>query len=200
MTLLFTIPDAWSGGFFELALELGPRSDERLRNALCELWRHPSLAGCYLERDLEPEDQATVDPRTLDFYEQALGVADIPGVGKTCCLSFVVREDDGPDWLTLAVPMGSLSEVVFTGAYPFEDGTDLSWRLLMYDWLRQVAAAVFEAVPFQLGLIEHEASGEFHAEDLRRNGIPDERWVGYLWPGNKGLEWYPPTEGAPFSF
>jgi hypothetical protein len=36
---LFTADDAWSGGFYELALELGPRSDDRLRAALVALWR-----------------------------------------------------------------------------------------------------------------------------------------------------------------
>ena len=96
--------------------------------------------------------------------------------------------------------MGSLSRVVPTGAYPFEDGADLSWRLLMYDWLRQLAKAVFESVPFHLGLIEHEVSGAAYAEEVRRNGVPEKRWFGYLWPGNEGLGWYPPTEGAPFSF
>lgn len=200
MTPQFSNSDAWSGGYFELALELGPRSDERLRTALCEVWRHPSLSGLYLKCDLEPEDQERVAPEALDFNQPAYGLADIPGIGRTCCLSIVIREENGPDWLALGVPMGSLSEVAPVGAYPFSDGSDLSWRLLMYDWLRQVAEAVFKSAPFRLGLIEHEVCCDAYAEDVRRDGLPEKRWFGYLLPENEGLLWYPPTEGAHFSF
>jgi hypothetical protein len=199
MKLLFCHPGAWSGGFFELALELGSRSDERLRAALCQVWAHPSLNGCYRQRNAEPEAQARVGPTALDLQQHAHGIADIPRIGRTCCLTIVIREKGGPDWLTLGVPMESLSQAVPTGAYPFEDGTDLSWRLPMYAWLRQVAESVFDSVPFQLGLIDCEVSGDTYAEDVRRDGVPTKRWFGYLWPANERLQWYAPTEGAPSS-
>ena len=56
----FTDPDNWAGGFYELSLELGERSDERLDRALSVLWREAGIVGCYGERDREPADQVTV--------------------------------------------------------------------------------------------------------------------------------------------
>lgn len=200
MKSLFSHDHAWSGGFFELAVELGARSDDRLRSALCKVWEHPTLSGCYRQSDREPELQVRIDPGSLDVEETVYGVANIPGIGTTCCLTTVLRVEDRSDWLMLGVPMGSLSLVADVGAYPFADSTDLSWRLLMQAWLRQVADSIFETVPFQLGLIDHDVLGEIHAEDVRRGGIPHERWFGYLWPANGRLQWFAPTEGAPLSF
>src|SRR5687767_12912870 len=57
MERLFTVPDAWRGGYVELALELGPPSDDRMGAALAALWAHPTLDGPYAERDREPWDQ-----------------------------------------------------------------------------------------------------------------------------------------------
>jgi hypothetical protein len=39
----FTAPDAWTGGFYELVLRLGPRSDARLLDALRAIWAHPDF-------------------------------------------------------------------------------------------------------------------------------------------------------------
>jgi hypothetical protein len=141
-----------------------------------------------------------VAPSVLDLQQHAHGIASIPRIGRTCCLTIPIREEEGPDWLTLGVPMGSLSRVASVGAYPFKDEVDPSWRLLMHSWLREVAQSVFEAVPFQLGLIEHEVSGDAYSDTIRREGIPNKRWFGYLWPIEGRLQWYAPTEGAPFTF
>ena len=197
---IFCHPDAWTGGFFKLAIELGARSDDRLREAMCKVWAHPSLHGCCLKHDEEPEAQESIDPIDVDLRQPAHGIAEIPRIGRTCCLTTVIRLENGPDWLTLGVPMGSLSRVVPVGAYPFEGGTDLSWRRLMYHWLRYLAESVFESMSFQLGLIGHEVTGDACAEELRRAGIPDERWFGHLWRVGERIERHAPTERAPFSF
>ena len=55
---MFTHEDTWKGGSYELAIELGERDDDRLGAALKALWQHPSLEGCYLQMEAEPEDQA----------------------------------------------------------------------------------------------------------------------------------------------
>jgi hypothetical protein len=62
---LFTADEAWNGGFYELALEVGARSDDRLRAALKALWSHPDLDGCYLDRGREPSDQPREQPDCL---------------------------------------------------------------------------------------------------------------------------------------
>ena len=54
--------DGWLGGFYELAMELGRRSDERLRAAGEALWSHPALEGLYGERDVPPDRQQPPDP------------------------------------------------------------------------------------------------------------------------------------------
>ena len=28
---------------------------------------------------------------------------------------------------------------------------------------------------------------------IEHDGIPDERWIGYLWPRDQALHWYPPN-------
>jgi hypothetical protein len=155
MRALFNHSDAWKGGYFELALELGPRSDERLRKALRKVWAHPTLSGCFQRRDAEPEVQKKVNPSLLDLQQHAHGIANIPRIGRACCVTIPIREQEGPDWLTLGVPMGSLSRVASVGAY---------------------------------------------SEDVRREGIPAKRWFGYLWREDRALQWYAPTEGAPFDF
>jgi len=37
----------WTGGFYELAFELGPTEDSRLERALLALWREAAVVGCF---------------------------------------------------------------------------------------------------------------------------------------------------------
>ena len=172
--------EVWLGGYFELALELGAPDDSRLIKAESRLWAHHSLE----------QDGA-----------RSFGVAAIPGIGTTCCKVIMVPEED-KDWLVLCIPMGGLGRVVDVGAYPFADGSDLSWTTALEDWFVAIAKSIFEAVPFELGLTGHDVSGNACAAELRKTGIPTtERWMGYLWPEKGTLCCYPPTVAeAPFSF
>ena len=54
--MYFAPQNVWFGGFYELAIELGKSSDERLFEALKVLWQHSSLQGCYLKDDIEPDE------------------------------------------------------------------------------------------------------------------------------------------------
>ena len=54
---LLTADGAWYGGFYEVALEIGSRSDQHLRAALTALWQYADLDGCFLDRNREPMDQ-----------------------------------------------------------------------------------------------------------------------------------------------
>jgi len=202
---LFTAADTWDGGFYELAIELGPRSDERLRTALETIWQYDGLNGCYEDSQVEPSDQ----PRLMPSLEtRQLGVATLPNGRQSACGTLAVREDDftgrddGTDWIVLFLPMGSLDSVYNVGAYPFEDGKNSrTWREPLHDWLTQIAISVFSAVPFSLALIGHEVSGMTYAEEIHNTGMPAERWVGYLWREGERLVWYPPTKYEPdFAF
>lgn len=78
---LFTAPDTWLGGYYELAIELGHRSDERLGLALKSIWSLPELEVPYERRDAEPEDQTRVEPQVAEHpHERVLvAVQVVPG-------------------------------------------------------------------------------------------------------------------------
>ena len=195
--LIFTHLDAWAGGSYELRVLLGSANDARLEHALVALWAHSALDGCYLDRTREPPEQPRLAPgKHVGLESTLLGVATLEESEAIACSTHVVREDGGSDWIYLAIPMGSLGRILPVGAFPFDDGHDLSWRALVDDWLRNLAERLFEAVPFRLGLLGWIDDGD-DAEEVIENGVPDERWVGYLVPDSSSLRWYPPTKGAP---
>jgi hypothetical protein len=188
--------DIWAGGFYELAIELGPRSDTRLESAPLTLWQNVRLEGCYLRRDFEPANQQRLQPSLslLERYGHLLGVATLPNKSQVTCGVVAIREDSGIDWLDFYLPMGALATAYDVGAFPFDDGKDSQWwREPLDGWLVELAQAVFAAAPFSLALVGHEVSGHAYAADLSLNGIPAERWDGYLWQETANLLWYPPT-------
>lgn len=182
---IFTGPDTWLGGFYELAIELGLRCNERLDRAVQAVWRFPGLQGPFPSRDLEPSEQTlvTANSANLELHGHLRGVATLPS-GKAACGTVAVREDDGPDWLDFYFPMGGLSSAYPVGGYPFDSVDHREWREPLEAWLAELGRFVFNAVPFRLGLIGFEASGMEYADDLAASGIPIERWGGYLWPQN----------------
>jgi hypothetical protein len=182
---LFTADDAWKGGGYELALEVGPRSDDRLRAALMALWQHPDLEGCYLHLDREPSDQRRVAPDGVDDASHLLGVARLPHGSRVVCGSCLIREvDDGPDWLVFYLPLGSLGTAYPVGGFPFGTEADWpgTWREEIEDWLAQIGLSVAHSAFFQLGLIGWEVSGQEYADTVASRGVPAERFIGYLWP------------------
>lgn len=189
---LFTAAHTWSGGFYQLAIELGPRSDERLQAALETIWRYSGLDGPYGNRNVEPSHQ----PRILPTLETGLvGIATLPQGQRVACGTFTVREDDGPDWIGFYLPIGVLHTAYDVGAYPFGDGeTSRSWRAPLDEWLVRMAAAVFAAVRFPLALVGHEVSGTTYAEEIQSTGVPEERWIGCLWREGERLVWHPPNK------
>ena len=207
MERLFTAPDAWLGGFFELALDLGPPDDDRWSAALAALWAHPVLDGCYAECDREPWAQprvAPVLPAGGEGGNQLLGVATLPNGRRAVCASVSARYAgyegcEDIDTLCLCLPMASLGRAYPVGTYPLAHGALLGWRAEVEAWLRAIGEAVFAAVGFRLGLVGFEAEGMVTPAEVRANGVPGERWFGYLWPDGERLGWYPATLGAPIT-
>jgi hypothetical protein len=195
---LFTGCDAWTGGFYELALEVGPRSDDRLLATLLALWEHPDLIGCYLDRTREPSEQPRVSPDRWEEGSHLLGVASLPNGSRVTCGNCVIREmDDGPDWLVFYLPVGSLGTAYPVRAFPFGSEADWPgpWRHEVEDWLAAVGQRVARSASFRLGLIGHEVSGEAYAADIIARGIPAERYFGYLWPSGESKMYYRRTKG-----
>src|SRR5262249_36873381 len=150
------------GGFYELAIEIGPRSDQQLRSALVALWHHPNLDGCFMDRKREPTDQPKTDEFSLETGSHLLGVASLPNGSRVACGSCLIREDDGPDWLDFYLPMGSLGTAYPVGSFPSD--TDVSqtapWRYDVEDWLAGIGLWVAEATSYKLGIIGFEVSGQ----------------------------------------
>ena len=190
----FTEPDTWHGGYYELAIELGPRSESRLRSALTRLWSHPHLEGCYASRELDPNAQPHIAPVLTAEPGHLYGLATLPNGVAVACGTCVVREEDGPDWLDLYLPLGGLGLAYPVGAYPFgAEPTAPSWQPELDAWFRAIGVFVFQAVPFALGVIGFEASGSVYSHDLSATGIPSKCGVALLWPTTSGLLFHPPN-------
>ncbi len=185
---VFTAPDAWTGGFYELAVELGPRDDARLEAALAAVWADGSLQGCFGERSVEPTDQVRFAPTLAELEARGhlLGVATLPSGERAACGTVAVRETEGADWLILYVPVGSLEALdERVGAFPFDAGDERAWREPIDAWLMEIGEAVFAAVPFGLALVGHEVSGTASSAEL--GGVPPaERRVAHLCRGTDG--------------
>ncbi len=198
--MYFSNPNTWFGGYYELALELGERSDERLLNPLAALWSHPSLEGCYLERDKESHEQerVVVSPGLLE-RTHLQGLAQLPDGRKVACGSCVIREDEGIDWLDFYLPMGALEAVYDVGGYPFDEAgvAHKEWQIPVDGWLKEIGNHIFSTVPFRLGLVGFEVSGIAYSQQIEKDGIPSERCIAYLWNDKGKLEWHPTNTWAP---
>jgi len=199
---LFTTPDIWNGGSFELTMELGAHDEEKLREARRTLWGHPDLEGCYLDREREPEDQERVDLDSVSLpgLEPLYGFATLPAGPVIPCRSLTIALDDGVDELVLCLPMGALGHAYEVGGYPCGNHASADWVEPVVEWLRGVGETVFARVRYRLGVVGYEVDTvDRDYEDLLRAGIPDQRWIGYLWPEEMMLRWYPPTRTTRFT-
>jgi hypothetical protein len=196
----------WSGGWYELAIELGPKDDRRLERTLQAVWREVSAVG-----SLAPELQPRRNRKPWQWSGHPAvglslgapgerghlrGVVRLPGGQDVICGVAMVREDDGSDWLDFYIPMGALGRADSRiGGYPFgDDGgpSSLAWRRPIDDWLADVAKRVYASVPFQLALIGCEASGKAHADEIS-NGASGPSYVGYLVPVDGALRYQEAT-------
>ena len=162
----------WHGGYYELAIKLGPADDTRLDTALTVLWEFARLVGPF--RRGSGADAPVTSAALLDGPLNA--VAAIPGLGPTLASVMVVREEGdeagrtviGNDWLDLCLPLGALGNLrVGVGAYPFDDGPDpRGWREPIEDWFAAIAGHVFAAVPFLHAITGEDVSGTEPSEAL----------------------------------
>jgi hypothetical protein len=190
---LFTSADAWNGGHYELAMDLGPHSDARTIEALRRLWTYPLLEGCYLHRDQAPKSQSRIIP-SQHFDEKLYGIATLENT-KVPCGSFLCRFEDRSDWLEFYLPLASLERIYPIEGYPFKEGADYhDWQRKLDPWLTGIAKHVFQEIPFLIALIGFEVEiTRISSETVLSAGVPKVRSEGILLPKDKALEWYPPT-------
>ena len=197
----FATEETWSGGHYEIEIELGVSSDERLGRALDRIWSHPSLQGCCFSRDQEPQAQVRVIPGQHRLEDPLYGLAGLPNGATAACGTYVCRlqsEGGQParDLLSFYTPLGSLARAYDIGKYPFADHERAAqWRPEVDRWLVELGRFVFERVEFDLALVGWEVDfPRTSAESVKRSGVPAERFDGYLWRAGPGLEWHQATK------
>ena len=200
----FTDDENWTGGFYELAVELGDRDDHRLDAAISAAWADPWLTGPFAARDHEASAQERVAPSlaTQETTRHLRGLAQLPTGPATVCGSVIIREERGTDWFDFYLPVGALARADSrVGAYPFgammtvgdqmATTDSLVWRGPIDRWLATMAKRIFEVAPFRLGLIGWEMSGTTSAAEI--DAVPEERYMTYLVPEDHGLAIYEAT-------
>jgi hypothetical protein len=191
----FTKPDTWNGGFYELSLEFSDSTEEELRAATHTLWSFPALKGYYLDNNREPDEQEPMNmsPISVEGGSHLYGLAHLPNGVQVACGSCFVRPDEGRAWLNFYLPMGALGDAYPVGGYPFESDVKKAelWQRPLDNWLAEIGDYVFSLVPFQLGLIGFEVSGDVTFAEQYAKGKPQERYIGYLWPDQGNLEYFP---------
>jgi hypothetical protein len=178
---IFTYPDAWSGGDYELGLELDEAGD--VCKTLAAIWSFSGLDGCYLASNLEPcAQQRCVPCDGIDSLVRLNGVAMI-GAQELPCSTIVV--DNSRRWIFVGLPSGSLFR-----AFGDED----VWIELLDDWMLRLGRAVFLAVPFRIGVQGFlDAHTYVDSRAVARSGVPAVRGVGYQIPDRGDVAWYPPS-------
>ena len=198
-------PEAWTGGGYEVQIEM-PRLGVTARRALLRcLWRHAALDGPYLRAGsaavgAPPPTWTRADLKRLSPPGLLYGRATLAGGAQTTCSAYL-WSDDTATWLTVGLPLGGLAALAGlpVGAFPFDDGLPLDWRADLDAWLCDVARWVHAAHPVRLALVGWtDGHDDVTAAGVAADGVPDERWVGFLVPGADGtLDWHGPNQGSP---
>jgi len=184
-------PENWHGAYYELAIELSPRDDIRLEQALRAVWEFGDVEGCQAIVNRDPLRHGEAELSLASLEEHYLhGVVRLPGGERVVCGAISVREEEGSDWLDFVLPLGALARAdARVGSYPFggEPGDpSFVWRRPIDDWLVSIALRLFDVVPYQLALVGFDVSGELSASEVA-GGVPEERGWGIVAAGT------PPT-------
>ena len=179
---IFTRKENWRGSYYELAMELQPSHDDvRLERALLAVWSHPNLSGHWL--NLESYGQTPDVFRVTELvnngsniaYVNLYGIFLVPEVNQQIgCLSVVVRENNGSDWLDFCFPSAML-ESAFSVKYPLVHDEN-SWLSIVDKYLLEIADTVYRQTPYDLALIGDEVSGMAHkisitATEIENGGV-----------------------------
>ncbi|GGJ40409.1 hypothetical protein [Deinococcus roseus] len=197
----FTHPSAWSGFHCELGIEFCTQNEKALETLMLHLWSFPELQGIYLEKDREPAEQQRFSLDQLLEKESILhlllrGTVTLPDGNQVACSTSILREEAGSDWLFFSISTGSLEQV-----YPVvssADGEDHQlnpWLRPLEDWLAELGMRLYRHQPYDLGIVGLNQMGMLNAEDILRDGIPEQRYWVLLWPDAEGLQYYPSNMG-----
>lgn len=164
--------DAWTGGYYELAIQLGARDDSRMQAAVRFLVGAAEIDGpWHIQWQPDRVERAGWSLEDLSAG-QLCGVVTLPDGQQAICAVTAVREDDGDDWLDLCLPLEALARRDGRiGGFPFEPDADhrsLAWRLPIDDWFARIAREVSQEFGFKLAAIGFEVSGSVRAESVAK--------------------------------
>lgn len=161
--------DAWNGGFYELAIQLGERDDARLQAAITVLARAAGITGPW-HVQWQPAGVQRVSWSVADLEDGHLcGQVQLPSGQQVICAMVGIGLDHDWGWLALCIPLEALSRGdARIGAYPFEDddGASLSWRRPIDDWFAHLAEEVRQETGFLCAGIGFEVDGWVREETL----------------------------------
>lgn len=180
----------WSGGYYEAAIILGKASsqgsDDRLLSALSTILEKTTVTLYKSGKVDELLSLSSIRVEPVPSVFSFCGTLLHETLGVLPFLMCVVREDDsGNDWLDIAIPLGGVPE---TGGWPFGSlENSIEWRRPIETILAQFALDVAKDVPFKMAQIGWELSGMFDEADIA-DGIPSERFVGYVVPEGGAID------------
>ena len=173
----FTQKENWYGSFYELAIELQTSHDNvRLEQALEALWSHPNLSGHWLSIENYGQSPDVISILNEFRFENSnpfinlYGLFSIPDIDKQVgCLSTIVRETNGSDWLDFCFPTGMLKSA-FSVNHPLEM-REYPWSVTLDKYLLQMADMIYQKTPFDLAFIGDEVSGLVNKASIISEGI-----------------------------
>ncbi|MEN6541539.1 hypothetical protein [Parvibaculum sp.] len=172
------------GGYYEIVIELGSHSRDRLLAAFDALWTHTDLAP--------------VEAKAGTLRRR--GKARLPDGALVPALAFTetMRDQQGQtDYLIFALPMPALEKACSLVAdMTPAGGLDPHWRRDLEAWLASLGRHVDESVSFQaayIGFLPFPIGDVETAAHLFAGGVPAERCVAYLYRRDDALEFFPTT-------
>lgn len=150
-------PELWFGGDYELglAMPLGSLDIPTRLHLLRALWSEPHLTGVVCDK------QELGDP-WLPIDEALAGRTRLYGclrMGERlvgCYTQFL--DNDYEAWCLLCIPMGMVEQLYTVNYGEYE--ANAWWESELDAFLAQIAMRVYAQVPFELGILGHEASAE----------------------------------------
>jgi hypothetical protein len=134
-------PTNWHGGFYELAIDLGPRDDTRLEKALVNLWRAAGATGPFAVSAGGACRSVDLSLASLHEHAHLRGVVQAPLFGSVVAGMAAIEFDSGDELLAFYLPMAALSRAdARVGGYPFGGFAKPEWRVPVDAWVASIGA------------------------------------------------------------
>jgi len=155
-------PDLWIGGDHELGLAMPLGSlDMHLRLRLLRaLWRQPQLSGVVCDKQELGHPWLAVD-EALAARTELYGCLQMGKRLAGCYTQFL--DNDNEAWFLLCIPRAMVEQVYPVNYLDWEANT--WWLAELDELLAQIGMHVNAQVPFELGILGHEATADLIDRD-----------------------------------